>query len=81
MSENAPQPIVQLTPAPKVHPFPHIDITGAAVVEVDMTHDAKTLWVNVNGVCVLRCCAIGRYIYLPRAGTIADLPQEPAHPR
>lgn len=73
-------PAVTLTPAPNCHPFPHTDISGPLVVEVDMTHDAKTLWVNVNGVCVLRCCQIGHVVIGPRAGTRFDTPSEPLCP-
>lgn len=35
-----------------------IDITGPQVVEVQVSHDCRKLWVNVNGKCVLRCCQI-----------------------
>jgi len=51
-------PQVCLTPAPSMHPMPHIDITGATIVEVESSADGTRLWVNVNGVCTLRCCKI-----------------------
>jgi len=38
-----------------------LDVTGAAVVQVHVRRDGKVLWVNVNGVCVLRVCRIQRY--------------------
>jgi hypothetical protein len=34
------------------------DITGADIVEVLVRNDGKVLWVNVEGVCVLRVCQI-----------------------
>jgi hypothetical protein len=51
-------PNVCLVPAPPQHNIPHIDITGATLVEVETSKDGTRLWVNVNGVCVLRCCQI-----------------------
>jgi hypothetical protein len=36
----------------------HTDITGAVAVEVSARDDGTVLWVNVNGVCVLRICRI-----------------------
>lgn len=36
----------------------HLDITGAAHVEVVTKADKSVLWINVNGVCVLRVCRI-----------------------
>lgn len=35
-----------------------VDITAPQVVEVEMSADRKTLWVNINGKCALRCCQI-----------------------
>lgn len=35
-----------------------LDITGAAFVQVQARHDNEVLWINVNGVCVLRICLI-----------------------
>lgn len=35
------------------------DITAPQEVEVSIKHDSKVIWVNVDGVCRLRCCAIG----------------------
>ena len=35
-----------------------LDISGAEHVEVSVRGDNKVLWVNVNGVCVLRICQI-----------------------
>ena len=36
----------------------HVDITGAKHVEMMASADRKTIWVNVNGICVLRICKI-----------------------
>jgi len=35
-----------------------VDIASPEGVEVLIRADQKVLWVNVNGVCVLRCCKI-----------------------
>lgn len=35
-----------------------IDIEAPKVVEVQVSHDNRRLWVNINGRCVLRCCKI-----------------------
>jgi hypothetical protein len=35
-----------------------LDITGAEVVQLQIRHDKDVVWVNVNGVCMLRICAI-----------------------
>lgn len=32
-----------------------VDITGPEVVEVVIRHDGTVVWVNVDGVCRLRC--------------------------
>lgn len=39
-----------------------LDITGAKIVQVDIRKDRKTLWVNVDGVCILRVCQIEEII-------------------
>lgn len=36
----------------------HLDVTGAANVEVTWNAAKTILWVNVNGVCLLRICQI-----------------------
>ena len=36
----------------------HVDITAPRGVEVAYSADRKVLWVNVDGICVLRCCRI-----------------------
>lgn len=33
-----------------------LDITGARLVEISISRDKETVWVNVDGVCVLRVC-------------------------
>lgn len=35
-----------------------IDITAPQVVEVQVSHDRRKLWLNINGKCVIRCCQI-----------------------
>lgn len=35
-----------------------LDITGADNVEIQIREDKKVIWVNVQGVCVLRICQI-----------------------
>lgn len=35
-----------------------VDITGAEFVDVAFSADRTVLWVNVNGICVLRVCRI-----------------------
>lgn len=34
------------------------DIIAPDAVQIQVRPDRKTLWVNVNGICVLRCCQI-----------------------
>jgi hypothetical protein len=41
-----------------------IDVTGAEHVDVAVSDDKTVMWVNVNGVCVLRVCRI-RNLLLP----------------
>lgn len=36
----------------------HVDVTAPDGVEVVVSADQKTIWVNVNGVCVFRACRI-----------------------
>jgi|GEM_PF-6770842 len=39
----------------------HVDVTGAEVVEVSYSRDAagrSVLWLNVNGICLVRVCRI-----------------------
>jgi hypothetical protein len=35
-----------------------LDITGAKLVEVEVSKDGKVLWVNVDGICRFRICQI-----------------------
>lgn len=35
-----------------------MDITAPKGVQVQIREDGKVLWVNVDGMCVLRCCQI-----------------------
>lgn len=34
------------------------DITAPTAVQIQIRADGKVIWVNVNGMCVLRCCQI-----------------------
>jgi len=34
------------------------DITAPEAVEIQIREDGKTIWVNVDGMCILRCCKI-----------------------
>ena len=34
----------------------HVDLTAPGHVDVSISDDGKVIWVNVNGICVLRCC-------------------------
>lgn len=44
-------------------PFPELsDMIDAEHFEIQISKDAKTVWVNVNGVCVLRCAQIKNLI-------------------
>jgi len=45
-----------------------LDITADtnAVVETDIRSDGKVLWVNVNGICVLRICRISQLVLTDR---------------
>jgi hypothetical protein len=31
------------------------DINNAQVIELDIAPDGKTVWVNIDGICVVRC--------------------------
>jgi hypothetical protein len=37
-----------------------LDITGAKLVEVEVSKDQRVLWINVDGICRLRICQIDR---------------------
>jgi hypothetical protein len=41
-----------------------LDITGAGVVQIDVKIDGSVLWVNIDGMCVLRVCQIKQGIEL-----------------
>lgn len=43
---------------------PMTDITAPKLVEVQIRHDQKVIWVNVNGTCALRCCQV-EHLVLP----------------
>lgn len=41
----------------------HLDITAPAhIAEVTWSADKKVLWVNVDGICVLRVCRIPQLV-------------------
>lgn len=35
-----------------------MDITAPKAVQIQVRADGKVIWVNVDGLCVLRCCQI-----------------------
>ena len=35
-----------------------LDVTGPVAVEVTIRNDKKVIWVNIDGVCMLRVCRI-----------------------
>lgn len=35
-----------------------LDVTNPETVEIVIRPDKKVVWINVNGVCLLRCCQI-----------------------
>lgn len=39
-----------------------LDITEPLFVEILVREDRKVIWVNVEGVCLLRCCGIHQLI-------------------
>jgi len=38
-----------------------LDITAPEVAEVQIRTDEKTIWVNIDGICVLRASKIGAF--------------------
>lgn len=40
----------------------HTDITFPQVVEITTDNNRQVIWVNVNGICLLRCCRISNLI-------------------
>jgi hypothetical protein len=38
-----------------------LDISGAEEVQVQIRHDARLIWVNVDGSCILRICKIKNF--------------------
>jgi hypothetical protein len=38
------------------------DVTSPALVDVSWSADKSVVWVNINGVCVLRACRIGKLV-------------------
>jgi hypothetical protein len=36
-----------------------VDITAPRLVQVSCSDDGKVIWVNIDGLCVLRACRIG----------------------
>lgn len=41
-----------------------IDITAPLIVEVQIRSDEKVLWVNIDGICRLRCCRIAALVVI-----------------
>jgi hypothetical protein len=46
-----------------------MDITAPSSVEIKIRSDGKVVWVNVNGICKLRCCRIGKLIIIDERDT------------
>jgi len=42
----------------KVENLTMLDITSPKIVEIQISHDSKTVWINVDGICRLRACRI-----------------------
>ena len=36
-----------------------VDITAPEQVQIQIRNDGKVVWVNVDGICRLRCCQVG----------------------
>ncbi len=36
-----------------------VDVTAPKIVQIQIRNDGKVVWINVDGLCVLRCCQIG----------------------
>ena len=43
-----------------------IDLINPEYVEVEISEQAKILWVNVDGECVLRACRVGNFKLIDR---------------
>lgn len=41
-----------------------LDIAGPTVVQVEISHDGKTLWVSVDGMCKLRASNVKKGILI-----------------
>jgi len=39
-----------------------VDITAPDIVQIQIRKDAKVIWVNIDGICVLRACRIKHLI-------------------
>ena len=37
-----------------------LDITKPKFVEIDIRNDGKVVWINIDGICRLRACRIGK---------------------
>jgi hypothetical protein len=42
----------------------HIDVTGATHVEFQIRYDGAVIWLNVDGVCLVRICRIEKPIQI-----------------
>jgi len=40
-------------------PNEFMDITAPKIVEIQIRHDGKVVWIHINGETVLRICQIG----------------------
>lgn len=54
--------------------YKSIEITAPEHVEVAISGDGKTLWINVDGICKLRCCQIDQSISILDRRERADVP-------
>jgi len=41
-----------------------IDITAPETVEIQIRSDAKTIWINIDGICRLRACRIKNLVLI-----------------
>lgn len=51
----------------------HLDITAVESVQIEVKDDNSVLWINVDGICVLRICRITR-LELPIHVMLSDAP-------
>ena len=47
-----------------INPNKQLDLIKPQLVEIQIRDDGKVIWVNANGICVLRICQIGELLLL-----------------